>query len=716
VAAGQKAPAKKVSTQAATKKPAPAVAKTASKTGGKPPTQTVAKAKTTTPAKPAVKAVSKTSGKKAEGAGGPKVAAKAKSTKPVPTKAVAKVEAAPKKGGSSTKKPGSSVAKTGESKSVTKPVAKVKPAVAEKKPSEERSDRTPAPPAKIAREEEAGSASVSRVSENPPKPSIGETEGQAAMKRATAEPPFSAEDDESAEGTETVVEQGVAPVGGEEGVSQEAAENHESGSEPVISVAQQVAQAETPMVLVLGMAGGAGAAAWNAELPESNSRGGVPEHPLNAVAPTSAPATGPSKEVSGTVPVVPVATEPNDPTTPGAVIPEEPAEPLIAAALAPVGLPTLEVMASAVAEPSPPADPPTVESAPVQVEAPAAVSPSPDSGLVIEAVPSGEVLVEPEGAGAAAVAEALATPDGTDGTDGTDGSDGLGERESVAAAAVAAPASDLAELAGLADSLTSLPEPGARVVEAGAAALEKVTDSGKAKASITALAAKALPALPEGDARVVATALMRALPEDVLEKKADSPESSASEEEEGLATEGANVDLGQDIERAPEPERLQQPSAPDELAPKRADRTGSAFEVPAAAGDLLIAANSQTDFQMDEKRVVFTGKVIMKNERFFLTADKLVAYMKENQSGLEFAEAQGNVIVRMVENGRETGSSGMSKTAVFHPDTGEIVLKGWPQLRLGNKAHVASSATTEMSLFTDGRMKTSGRNQTMIVP
>jgi hypothetical protein len=74
------------------------------------------------------------------------------------------------------------------------------------------------------------------------------------------------------------------------------------------------------------------------------------------------------------------------------------------------------------------------------------------------------------------------------------------------------------------------------------------------------------------------------------------------------------------------------------------------------------------------------------------------------------------VVVRMVENGRETGSSGLAKTAVYNPATGEIILKGWPQLRMGNKAHVASSATTEMSLYTDGRMKTSGRNQTMIVP
>ena len=164
------------------------------------------------------------------------------------------------------------------------------------------------------------------------------------------------------------------------------------------------------------------------------------------------------------------------------------------------------------------------------------------------------------------------------------------------------------------------------------------------------------------------------------------------------------------------PVRMALPPAPDQLAPQRAERTGAAFEVPAAAGDLVIAANAQTDFEVKEKRVVFSGSVIMKNERFYLTADTLVAHLKDKQSGLDFAEAQGNVVVRMVENGRETGSSGLAKTAIFRPETGEIVLKGWPQLRMGNKAHVASAATTEMSLFTDGRMKTSGRNQTMIVP
>lgn len=58
-----------------------------------------------------------------------------------------------------------------------------------------------------------------------------------------------------------------------------------------------------------------------------------------------------------------------------------------------------------------------------------------------------------------------------------------------------------------------------------------------------------------------------------------------------------------------------------------------------------------------------------------------MAYLKDNPSGFDFAEAQGNVVVRMVENGRDTDSSGPAKTAIFRPETGEIVLKGWPRPR-----------------------------------
>ena len=146
---------------------------------------------------------------------------------------------------------------------------------------------------------------------------------------------------------------------------------------------------------------------------------------------------------------------------------------------------------------------------------------------------------------------------------------------------------------------------------------------------------------------------------------------------------------------------------PPKDPPKSADK--------ASGGDLMINSMTQTDFDVNQHRIVFAGNVSMRNDNFFLTSNRLVAYMKKESDGLDFAEAQGNVTVKLLEAGRETGSSGISQTAVYYPGSGEIRLRGWPKLQTGNKAHIASTATTEMSLFTDGRMRTSGRNQTVIL-
>jgi lipopolysaccharide transport protein LptA len=642
------------------------------------------------------------------------VVTKTKPTKSSSEKALAKTDGVPKKG-SPTNKNTPTNKKSGGTVAVKTAAPKSKPVVGVPKPLEARSDQTPAPPAKLTRDDETGAGSVSRVSADREKPPIGGAEIKAALKPEAATPPFSPDDDEHEPEGEAMVAAG-SEDGGE--VS-DSIEIQGPASEPVISVAEKVARAQTPMVLVLGLAGGAGAAAWNAELPESKTHGGAAAAPVKPAVPVPAPEAkpGPSTNSDASAKVTEVPTAAVASVPPPVTLPEAPTKAPVVAAPAPVGLPTMEVMGSALAEAAPPEAHASPEAAPVNVPVvPAPPAPS-ASDLVVEAAPDREALVEPEGAVPApekveplvvdTVAESP-TPEAQPVPAAPD------RTEAPPTPAAEPPLSDLAELAGLADSLPSLPSRSGRAAEAGAAALDEAIVSGKAKATITALAAKTLPALPEGDARVVATALMQALPDSDAEGEDLSEEVEPQEKLSGPADRA--LDVSQDIETTSAPERVQQPSAPDELAPKRADRTGSAFEVPAAAGDLLIAANSQTDFQMDEKRVVFTGNVIMKNERFYLTADTLVAYMKENQSGLEFAEAQGNVVVRMVENGRETGSSGLAKTAVFHPETGEIILKGWPQLRMGNKAHVASAATTEMSLFTDGRMKTSGRNQTMIVP
>jgi lipopolysaccharide export system protein LptA len=688
---------------------------------------------------------------------GTKAAAPVKTTaaaKPVAKKSAAKPAAAPAKtAAKAAPKPvAKPVAKKSSAAAATKPVAKSKPAKAPAKPAapkaglakspakakpvaaargaqEGRSDRTPTPPAKLSRTRSVEKGSGSTVAT---KARSGGSEVKASLTTASPKPPFSPEDEEDA----TIGNDGVADDFNLEEVEvQGTGEALGAPVVPAVSAIEKAAQAESPMVFVLGLAGGAGAAALTADPLPSSGRPTVSDHPLPA--PPKAPEPVPTSPASAAVPAARAA-ESIPPLE--APVPAQPDEvTVVAAAVAP----------SALTEQPPATDRPELPPVAPVTSSPETPAPSP-ALAVAEPSPEVETLEEPAVAAELAVAEP--PPTAADSipfpAEPSPAADAIAAAPSpaeaspptgdpiVETAVPAAPAATtaavpeqssapaLSDLADLAAGLETLPRVSSRQVQEVSEALQNaVADPEvrrKPKATLTALAQKHLSSLPSGDARVVATSLMQALPdndvtgetgEDVGEQDVEKNDGHKKADDDLLAARAEAEST-----RQVAPDRLAPPAARDELAPKRADRSGAAFAVPATAGDLLIAANAQTDFQVEERRVVFSGEVIMKNERFFLTADKLIAYMKENQSGLEFAEAQGNVVVRMVENGRETGSSGLAKTAVFHPETGEIVLKGWPQLRMGNKAHVASAATTEMSLFTDGRMKTSGRNQTMIVP
>ena len=521
-------------------------------------------------------------------------------------------------------------------------------------------------------------------------------EVEASVKREATRPPFGPDDDERGSGS---AEEAGWAAAGDAGDAELAGGLGGEG-------AALVSGAETPMVLVFGMGGGAGAAAWHAA---------VPAAPARAAGPPRTPAAEP-------VPTTTSSTEVPPPRTP--TVPEPPPRmpPPASEPVAPdpaSGEPVKEGGAMAT---TPPVAEPELPEAPVP--APAETIPS-DGVSMADSTPA-EPLAAVTHAPTAPPAAPTVTPAATTETPTV---------PSMAAADRAVPP-DLSDLAALAQSLPALPKPEVREAVVAAVSSWNEGPADRARATVKAVAEAARPVVSGGDARVIATSLLRALPDSAdgsakrsrkgeeggqkrSEEAAEGEVSGEADEASTMAVAAEPEAADVDERRPPDvsaPARLPVPAAPDELAPQRADRSGSAFDVPAAAGDLLIAANSQTDFEMEKRRVVFSGNVIMKNERFYLTADTLIAYMKEDQAGLKFAEAQGNVVVRMVENGRETGSSGLSKSAVFHPDTGEIVLRGWPQLRMGNKAHVASAANTEMSLFTDGRMKTSGRNQTMIVP
>ena len=175
--------------------------------------------------------------------------------------------------------------------------------------------------------------------------------------------------------------------------------------------------------------------------------------------------------------------------------------------------------------------------------------------------------------------------------------------------------------------------------------------------------------------------------------------------------------------------------APTTAKPKKA-RVGGA---PAPNGPTVITCSAQTTFDEKTRMAVFEGDVSVKSPQFVLTAEKLTAYLKKDETpaktdveptknargegsadstgGLEKAIAEGNVVISQTktdEKGEETQYVGRGAKAVYTTATGDIVLSGWPQIQQGMNNQVATEEGTVMILNRDGRLKTVGRSKTII--
>lgn len=129
----------------------------------------------------------------------------------------------------------------------------------------------------------------------------------------------------------------------------------------------------------------------------------------------------------------------------------------------------------------------------------------------------------------------------------------------------------------------------------------------------------------------------------------------------------------------------------------------------------------------------FSGRVIVKDPRFNVQADKLTIYLSKEDAkaakpvdgketaapqGLEKAVAEGNVgVVRdgPGENGGPpTRSIGRADTAIYTTRDGNVELKGSPRVQSGMNTHVATSADTVMVINQSGQLITRGPSRTEI--
>ncbi len=166
-------------------------------------------------------------------------------------------------------------------------------------------------------------------------------------------------------------------------------------------------------------------------------------------------------------------------------------------------------------------------------------------------------------------------------------------------------------------------------------------------------------------------------------------------------------------------------------------------------GPTVILAQD-TDFQEKLHVAVFTRNVVVNNASFNLLCDKLTAYMAHktpaekaaaaaakiaatptptpggkksmmpaggDNDALERAVAEGSVQIsqdKMDDSGNITHSVGHGKKAVYEKATGTITLTGMPDVQQGDNLCVATSESTVIYMFRDGRTRADGPHKITI--
>jgi lipopolysaccharide export system protein LptA len=160
---------------------------------------------------------------------------------------------------------------------------------------------------------------------------------------------------------------------------------------------------------------------------------------------------------------------------------------------------------------------------------------------------------------------------------------------------------------------------------------------------------------------------------------------------------------------------------PKTAKPTRADSPSTETE---------IKADGEATFDAGNHVATFLGGVTVSDPRFSMKSQKLTVYLAKNRDvnapdssaagGIERAVAEGAVeIVQLPVPGAKTGDaaervSGRSEKATFEPKTGVVVLTGSPIVRRGINEHIATAASTTMTLTRDGGLRTNGPSKTII--
>ena len=99
-----------------------------------------------------------------------------------------------------------------------------------------------------------------------------------------------------------------------------------------------------------------------------------------------------------------------------------------------------------------------------------------------------------------------------------------------------------------------------------------------------------------------------------------------------------------------------------------------------------ITSLHQTDFNLEDSQMVFSGDVFCESPDFQLTCDEFIVHLRKDMRGMSYGEAKGNVVITTVKEWqRLLAIPAMPGTLFTRPDQDNLILSGWPRIRYNGK-------------------------------
>ena len=132
-----------------------------------------------------------------------------------------------------------------------------------------------------------------------------------------------------------------------------------------------------------------------------------------------------------------------------------------------------------------------------------------------------------------------------------------------------------------------------------------------------------------------------------------------------------------------------------------------------------ITSNDEAIFDSENNVAEFKGRVVVKDPQFTLTCDHLVVNLGKNHSGIDEAEAIGNVVIvqELPPEKQDTPKAiGRAGSVTYKPEAGEMIMRDFPSIQQGVNNHVATEPSTVMVMRNNGQSRTfGGGSKTLIV-